>query len=121
MGWFMKFFQKVPYWYLLALPIICFGVGFALNALVMKANNGVMPVMVPGGCPSDFPNDGIHACATSLTHLKFLSDWIYVRSTDSIMSIGDFLEKVWYDLHTICSCAWVALMIAKVNELRKDA
>jgi hypothetical protein len=72
-------------------PALMFAFGFILNAIVMSANGGQMPVLMPGGCPVDgmdevFP---IHVCMTATSHLKFLADWIVINHF-GIASPGDF-------------------------------
>src|SRR5258708_749772 len=85
---------------LLAGPQVLFYTGFASNALVMAANGGQMPVLVPGGCTDsdvdrwhgEVQREGmqVHTCMTPETHLKVLGDWIVLRGR-GIMSLGDAL------------------------------
>ncbi len=82
-------------------PTVSFGIGFASNAIVMAANQGQMPVLVPGGCSnevkeamaSERDREGIqvHSCMTKETRLKILADWIVIRHV-GVASIGDFFE-----------------------------
>lgn len=85
--------MRIRYWYLLLGPALMFALGFSMNALVMAANHGQMPVLWPGGCPdvtdeSAFP---IHACMTAVSHLKWMADWVVIRGL-GVASIGDFFE-----------------------------
>jgi hypothetical protein len=42
----MKYLRKFPYWYLLVIPILLFGLGVASNQAVLVANHGKFPVML---------------------------------------------------------------------------
>lgn len=107
---------KIPYWPLLIGPTLLFGIGFAMNAVVMAANGGQMPVLIPGGCTTDIQNAllneemRIHSCMTSATHLKFLADWIVIRGI-GIASPGDFLEWLCEATQVPAFILWVAAMI----------
>jgi hypothetical protein len=86
--------MKIPYWTLAVAPSLLFGIGFAMNAIVMGINGSQMPVQL-SGCTVDVIGEGtvgaIHSCMTAATHLKVLADWIVVRGV-GIASPGDFLE-----------------------------
>src|SRR5271167_2993048 len=92
---------RPPYLLLLIGPLLLFVLGFSMNAVVMAANNGQMPVLIPGGCTADVAESmakeaevegiAIHACMTPATRLKFLGDWIVWRGK-GVASPGDFLE-----------------------------
>lgn len=111
--------MKIPYSILLLGPLCLYAMGFASNALVMAANNGQMPVLVPGGCSPDmFGNEAdregmqVHSCMTRETRLKGLADWIVIRHL-GVASLGDFLEWVgegsfWYAL-----IAWLFLVLTR--------
>jgi hypothetical protein len=103
----------IPYWPLLTGPALFFGIGFAMNAIVMAANHGQMPVLWPGGCPQDGVSEDvfpIHACMSAATHLKFLADWIVIRGL-GVTSPGDFFE--WLSDATLMPALymWLALVI----------
>lgn len=109
---------KIPYWPLLVVPSLAFGIGFCLNAIVMSANNGQMPVLFPGGCPADgLGDDFIHTCMTQATHIKFLADWVVIRHL-GIASPGDFFE--WFHEATFWPSltAWVALVVSDASKSR---
>ncbi len=83
---------RVEYAWLLWVPYAMFGMGFLINAIVMAANHGQMPVLVLGGdCGMIDADDVIHSCMVAGTHLKFLADWIVINHV-GIASPGDFLE-----------------------------
>jgi hypothetical protein len=110
--------MKIPYWYLLLGPSLAFAVGFLSNALVMAANHGQMPVIVPGGHMEIFdPDDLIHCAMTAQTHLKFLADWIVIRDT-GIASPGDFGEWLWEATFIPGLAAWFALLIKDHNQTK---
>lgn len=103
--------MKIPYKYLLLGPTAMFALGFAMNAIVMAANHGQMPVLIPGGdCSMVDAEDIIHSCMNAGTHLKFLADWIVIRHL-GVASPGDFLE--WASDATFWPAlfAWVMFMI----------
>lgn len=96
--------MKLPKWLLLVSPSALYALGYALNALVMAANHGQMPVLWPGGCagyPQD--NDILHVCMDAHTHLKFLADWIVQH--DGVASPGDYLE--WASDVTFWPCIFI--------------
>lgn len=128
--------RKFPYWYLLAVPVLLFALGAALNQIVLIANHGTFPVqankvMIMTRCvdPDDMPEqlkgvvcqtDGNggqyldfrgHVIMTDKTHLNFLADIFDLG--DGIYSIGDFLLMLG-QLGLNCGpIAWVALVIRK--------
>ena len=104
-------FPKIPYWPFLLGPALSFALGFSMNALVMAANHGQMPVLVPGGhCGLIDPDDFIHSCMTSATHFKILADWIVINHF-GVASPGDFFE--WFAEQTFVPslAIWIALVI----------
>lgn len=84
---------------MLVAPILYYG-GQALNALVMAANNGQMPVLWPGGC-TPAVMDGFHSCIEKTTRLKFLADYIVMHS--GVTSPGDMFiylgDALWYPVY----------------------
>lgn len=94
----VQLFKAIPYKSLLLGPTILFWVGAFMNKVTMAVNNGLMPVLVPGGCPIDDNGkvvlvlDSTHSCMTSISHLKWLSDWINWH--DVIASLGDCVIDV---------------------------
>lgn len=89
----IRLIRSIPNKGLILGPQIFFYVGALLNQLVLAANNGQMPVQFPGGCTDDILESltgTVHACMTSASHLKFLSDWINLGRA-GIYSPGDIL------------------------------
>ena len=108
-----KFLRKTSL-YILAIPVLLFGLGAASNQVVLQANNDRFPVLInetkvrefnsekvelgPMSItvvkPANVDSDGVvmiddtHCVMTSKTHLNFLAD---VFDLGSIYSIGDFL------------------------------
>jgi hypothetical protein len=100
--------------YILAIPVLLFGLGAASNQVVLQANHNRFPVLVnetkvrefnsekvelgPMSItvvkPANVDSDGVvmiddtHCVMTSETHLNFLAD---VFDLGNIYSIGDFL------------------------------
>ena len=114
--------MKFPFWYLIVLPTALFVIGFALNTLVMTANDNQMPVYAPGGCQTVFAqsmlfvdSDYLHVCMTPDTHLKVLADYIIVRDV-GIYSPGDFLEETFLHTWDYALIAWIVLILKKFNE-----
>lgn len=91
--------------------------GSALNRLVVAANGGFMPVLIPGGCPTaDGILDAIHSCLTPTSHLKILTDWLVYRN--EISSIGDWFLDAGYFLNMPFLFAWIACATKDTNALR---
>ena len=107
---------RVPNWPLLVGPFLLFGLGFLMNAVVMAANGGQMPVLWPGGCsPKAFKGDIIHTCMTDATHLKFLADWIVINGL-GVASPGDFLEWSFNAISMPAVYMWFALAVKESND-----
>ena len=107
---------RIPYKWLLLGPTAMFAIGFAMNAVVMAANHGQMPVLVPGGCfPDTMSEDVIHSCMVAGTHLKFLADWIVVRHY-GVFSPGDFFEMVFHETFWPSLVLWIGLIIDHFNK-----
>lgn len=94
---------------LLVTPALMFGVGFLMNAVVMAANGGQMPVLIPGGDCASFinPEDFVHGCMTHATHLKILADWVVINHF-GIASPGDFFEWAADGAFWPCLIAFIA-------------
>jgi Family of unknown function (DUF5317) len=92
---------RIPYWWFLLGPILLWALGFTSNAIVMSANNGQMPVLVPGGCTEEIRESlageqmaeglAVHTCMTKDSQLIFLADWIVIRHM-GVVSLGDLCE-----------------------------
>ena len=109
--------MKIPRWTLVTVPALAFGIGFAMNAIVMAVNGGQMPVLVPGCTPDliDEAAPAIHSCMEQTARLSFLADWIFIRHIRAVASPGDFLE--WFAQVTAAPCliAWCALVLHKIG------
>jgi hypothetical protein len=117
-----SFVERVPYWYLLAIPYASLYFGIALNQLVMVVNHNQMPVDWPQSLwdaecsdPTTMAQQGdlIHSCMTHATHLKFLCDWIVLGNPgiDGIMSTGDLFIFLYDLLVPLTFYIWVVLVI----------
>lgn len=108
---------RIPYWYLLIVPMACYVVGFILNTVTVAVNHGLMPVLT-SYC-QEYQNywaqtgDSIHACMAPSSHLKFFSDWI--RFSGRTASIGDLFIWVYSDLGLSSLYIWIALIIKDNN------
>jgi hypothetical protein len=132
----MKFLRKFPYWYLIAVPALLFGLGVMSNQSVLVANHGKFPVMLSEGMrykychvdPEelvDIPDiscakggqmiDETHSIMGPNSHLKVLSDIIPLGST--IYSIGDGLLELSQWLLSFTLIAWLFLTIRKLASL----
>lgn len=110
---------KIPYWPLLLGPMLMFGLGFAMNAIVCGVNGASMPVLVPSsmtvnGCPID-PEDWIHHCMTAQTHLKILADWIAINHL-GIASPGDLLEWASEATSVPAFFLWIGCILKDANK-----
>ena len=109
--------MKIPHLKWLIGPWVLFGIGFALNAIVMAANGGQMPVLIPGGdCSLLGERDIIYSCMTHATHLKFLADWIVTPHPVQVASPGDYLERACEGTALPAFVVWMSLMIRDAND-----
>jgi hypothetical protein len=107
--------MKIPNWQFLVIPAAAFAIGFLSNAIVMAANHGQMPVLLPGGMTID-SDDLIHSAMTAQTHLKFLADWIVIRGL-GIASPGDFGEWLFDATFIPAFAIWVWARIQEHNRV----
>ena len=105
-------FPKIPHALFLLGPVAMMATGFLLNALVVAANGGQMPVLWPGGCTSMVTDtdDIVHSCMTHATHLTWLADWIVMNHV-GVASPGDFFEWAFEASFIPALIAWVVLII----------
>jgi len=97
-------------------PTAMYWMGAGMNKIVMAANKGLMPVLVPGGsCPEGIEEDFVHTCMTSTSHMKWLGDWINIHK--GVASIGDVFLGLGGWLFWPCLFAWVAAMCLDKNEV----
>lgn len=113
---------KLPYWYLLIVPLLCYGLGAAMNVTALAANHQQMPVY-EARCEERAviwlsENDALHACFTPATRLRFLCDWIYVPGT-GVASPGDCLVWLYENLATPAAYLWVVLMVMEYNRRKQ--
>jgi len=131
----MKFLRRLPYWQLLAVPVMLWMLGAGSNQLVLIANHGKFPVMVNDvqiarmcpdakdidekykgiACTSDGKGgqylDPVHTVMGANSHLKFLAD---IFDLGSIYSIGDFMLMLGEWLWSFTPYMWIALVIRKL-------
>lgn len=99
----------IRHFWLLCLPWLSVCFGLFLNAVVLAANHSQMPVHVWAGDCSAIPDgDTIHACMTTGSHLKVLSDW-FVLPENGIYSPGDFFIWLWDISWVPFGIAWFVL------------
>lgn len=133
-----KWLRKTALW-IIAIPALCFCLGYASNQAVLAANHDRFPVMwnevktvdylesvneaAQSGDPKavgileGFKHTGMlndtHELMTSKTHLNFFADWI--QDGDDTLSIGDELlsvaEYFWYFLIT-----WAVVVVTKLSK-----
>lgn len=108
--------MKIPYKVLLLGPTALFALGYLCNVLVMAANHGQMPVLVPGGCLAsrDMADDLIHSCMVASTRFKFLADWIV--SHTAVSSPGDFLEWLGDKTYMPGLILWIGFIVKDHNK-----
>lgn len=113
--------RMIPHWYLIVLPIFFLFFGSFLNVFVMAINHNQMPVLmpgasalVPGSCdPAEFVGDIQHSCMTVSTHIKFLADWIFIKS--GVASVGDMFIYLGEFLFLPALYIWIAFVIKDHN------
>lgn len=82
--------RKLHLWIPVA-PWLLWGLGAALNVLVMSCNHGLMPYQWTQWAGGD---DTYHILWTHATHLKMLADWICIPALGGIVSPGDLMILV---------------------------
>jgi hypothetical protein len=98
---------QVHHAWLLLVPWVAFTLGVAMNAGVVGANHGLMPVQMHECVQAMFAStDALHTCMTPATHLNFFADWIVINTT-TVMSLGDFLEIGASFMWQFCFGAWM--------------
>ena len=132
----MKFLRKFPYWYLILIPVLLFGLGITSNQAVLIANHGKFPVMMNASwmdkmcstnsrepddiaaAPSAWCGDGgemidmTHSVMGPNSHLKALSDIFPIGS--AIYSVGDGLLSLGDWLLSFTPIMWLGLTIRKL-------
>lgn len=131
---------NIPYWYLLAVPVLLFALGAASNQLCLVANHGTFPVqankiMIAEKCidpedAKDLPakyqgvpcqTDGKggqyldkrgHVIMSKDTHLNLLGDIFGLG--DGIYSIGDFMIGLGQVGLSYTPIAWLALVLRRL-------
>lgn len=135
----MKFLRKFPYWQLLAIPVLLFGLGAGSNQIVLVANHGTFPVMVNKvdivkmchdasdvppvlqgiACTTDGKGgeylDPVHVIMTPESRLKPLADIFNLG--DGIYSIGDFLLMLSFGMVPFAPIAWLVLTLRRLASL----
>jgi hypothetical protein len=132
--------MKIPYWKIIAIPLLLIFSGAASNQAVLVANWGKFPVMVNhrveqklkarNAVPdfsifrtavpqnkkadTDLMIDDIHCVMTPQSRLKVLADWINLQT--DIMSPGDLLIMLGEFLWQFALIAWIVLVIKKFND-----
>jgi hypothetical protein len=111
--------KKIPYSWLLFGPYVLFVLGLAANAAVIFANGHQMPVYPPlHECHLLDPQDVIHTCMNSGTHLKILGD-LFV-SNDGVASIGDYLMAAGEGVAIPALVAWCLLVVCDTAKKLKN-
>lgn len=131
----MKYLRRFPYWYLLAIPALIFGLGVLSNQAVLIANHGKFPVMMNPSwmaikCAPIAPDDDdydlvpaiscrkggemidrTHSVMGPNSHLKALSDIFPLGSIYSIGDAGIYLGSWLWDFMPLM---WVGLALRKL-------
>jgi len=139
-----SFLRKTALW-IVALPLLCLGIGIGLNQAVLNANQDRFPVLISSyevaqyalelekGTQSKDADvveeatfklealdagylDDTHVIMTSKTHLNFLADWI---DAGSVYSPGDLLIYAGEYSLTYVPFVWVTVVIVRLNR-RED-
>lgn len=101
--------------WLLWLPWALFFLGVAFNVLVITANHGSMPVVVPvtmGAVDPGAIMDQVHVVWSSSVHLALLADWIQIPWL-GVASPGDLLLWLGDWLRLPLASAYIALVITE--------
>jgi hypothetical protein len=110
---------RIPYVSLLIVPALLWFLGYTMNATVIAANGGVMPVQGYTECvghAAEERGDTIHACMDKASHLKIFADWVWTPSGTA--SLGDALEYGAEYIMYPCLFIWLGLMLGDWNKPR---
>lgn len=131
--------RKFPYWYLIVIPALLYGLGIASNQAVLISNHEKFPVMmnavmIAKDCDSsDYKPEELepipevacikggemidlkHSIMGPNSHLKVLSDIFLVGGRS--LSIGDMLLDLGEWLFRFSSVLWLALTVRKLASL----
>jgi hypothetical protein len=140
-NYMFKWLKKTALW-IIAVPMLVFGLGAASNQLVLAVNKDRFPVMwntykvvnyemeLMKATQSEDPDvalkarfdlealmqggylDDTHVVMTSKTHLNFLADWI---DLGSIYSPGDMLLYLGEYGMGYSSVVWMVVVLGKLN------
>ena len=95
-----KLIKKVPYWYLIAIPLLSLGLGIASNQAVLIANHDKFPVMVNEEklqkyCAPAKEDAGFAAIIAKITGHKESDDKVIVAPDPySCENGGEFIDNV---------------------------
>jgi hypothetical protein len=114
----LKLLKKTPYWYLIAIPLLCTFIGAGSNQAVLIANGGKFPVLVNQEqiaqmCTPD-TDDKDDSLAKIVQHLKHEDSKISAPDANTCANGGEFLDAV----HTIMQPTDHFKFLADVFNLR---
>jgi hypothetical protein len=96
----LKLLKRIPYWQLIAIPVLSMFLGAASNQVVFIANGGAMPVQLNAANIQRFSENSVvvngrtyldprHSVLRDEDHLKVLAD--IFNFGNSVASVGDLL------------------------------
>lgn len=122
----MKLLKRIPYWYLIVVPVLLLVLGAVSNQLVLIANGGRFPVLLNPAQIVFFMQDSgkvvngisyldeVHTVMRHEDHLKFLADIINLGHA-GVLSIGDLFIELGQFLWDFGPVMWLGLAIRKLT------
>jgi hypothetical protein len=114
LGWI----SRTSVW-IIAIPVLLMFLGAASNQLVLIANHGTFPVMVPATSGMSEMLDDVHCVMTEKTHLNLLADVFNFKI--AIESVGDLLIDLGEFLWLFAPYLWAYVVIGKLSACRGQA
>lgn len=122
----MKALKRIPYWYLIVIPVLLIVLGAASNQLVLIANGGRFPVLLNAAQIGFFMQDSgkvvdgisyldeVHTVMRPEDHLRVLADIINLGRA-GVMSIGDLFIELGQFFWNFTPFMWLALAVRKLS------
>jgi hypothetical protein len=115
----VKLLKRIPYWQLIALPILAMFLGAASNQVVLIANDGRFPVQLNAASVERYSDnsktvnsivylDHIHTVMRPEDHLKLMADVINIGP---IESIGDLFLDLGFWSFQFTPLMWLTLAL----------
>jgi hypothetical protein len=89
----MKYLRRFPYWYLLVIPVLLFGLGLASNQAVLVANHGKFPVMMNASWMNKFCSMPVAPDTDDEEDLASYRDYVASIPSSSCRKGGEMIDQ----------------------------